>query len=99
MQFFRDEALLRRAGGLAIILGLLGWGARAWRDGMETSGRFDSDAHAVADLLVHALWGLAIACLLYLAVSLLLTPRAGAGAVRERDGEPGWRWFVDQGGR
>ena len=96
MRFFRDQALLKRAGGLAIILGILGWGARAWRDGMVASRGYDSDAHAAADLLVHTLWGLAIVCLLYIGTCLLLTPRPGAGSVREREGDPGWRWFVDR---
>ncbi len=38
MRYFRDEALLRRAVGAAILLGLLGMWARQWREDITSQG-------------------------------------------------------------
>ena len=76
MRFFRDHALLRRAIGAALVLGLLGLWARHWREDIISQGTYVTDTYNAANNLLHTFWTLAVVALIYVAVSLLLTPRS-----------------------
>ncbi|GAB3778143.1 hypothetical protein [Nocardioides ungokensis] len=76
MRFFRDDALLRRAIGAAVALGLFGLWAGHWREDITAQGTYATDTYNAANHLMHTLWALAIVAVVYVAVSLLLTPRA-----------------------
>ncbi len=70
MHLFRDDALLRRAIGAALVFGLLGRWAQYWRE-----DSYPGDHYAQANNLVHTFGTLAIVAVIYVAVCLLLTPR------------------------
>lgn len=78
MRYFRDDALLRRAIGAALVLGLLGLWARHWR---ENASAYDS--YDAANNLFHTFWFLAVVALIYVATSLLLTPRNATAEAAE----------------
>lgn len=75
MRFFRDDALLRRAIGAALVLGLFGLWARHWREDITSRGTYATDTYNAANDLMHIFWALAIVAVIYVAVSLLLAPR------------------------
>lgn len=79
MRLFRDDALLRRAVGASLVLGLLGWWARQWREDLTSGGSYASDTYDSANNLMHTCWALALVAVVYVAACLLLTPRTGTG--------------------
>lgn len=83
MRFFRDDALLRRATGAALVLGLLGMWARHWREDIVSRGTYATDTYDAANDLVHTFWALAIVAVIYVAACLLLTPRTRTTASKE----------------
>ena len=78
MHLFRDDALLRRAVGAALVFGLLGLWARHVRTGADAT-----DAYDVANNWMHTFWTLAIVAVIYVAACLLLTPRTRTTAAEE----------------
>lgn len=83
MRFFRDDALLRRAIGAALVLGLLGMWARHWREDVVSRGTYATDTYDAANHLVLTFWTLAIVAVAYVAASLLLTPRTSTPEAEE----------------
>jgi hypothetical protein len=83
VRFFRDDAFLRRAMGASLIFGLLGLCGRLWRDGIASRETYVQDTYDAANNLTHTLLGLAILSVIYVAVSLLLTPRARIPTVED----------------
>jgi hypothetical protein len=79
MRYFRDEALLRRALGAALLLALLGMWARQWREDATSQGTYVTGSYNAANDLMYAFWTLAVVAALYVAACLLLTPRNGGG--------------------
>ena len=75
MRYFRDETLMRRALGAAIVFGLLGLWARHWRDSLAARGTYATDTWDAADNWLHTCWAIAVVLTLYVAACLILTPR------------------------
>jgi hypothetical protein len=61
--------------GASLLFGLMGLGARQWREHVGSRGTYASDTYDVANNLMHTSWALAVVAAIYVAVSLLLTPR------------------------
>jgi hypothetical protein len=84
MRIFRDEAWFKRAVGIAVIAGLLAAWARHWRDDISSRGTYTTSTYDVANNWMDALAGVAIVAVVYVALCLLLTPRARNGTVESR---------------
>ncbi|MBB6626132.1 hypothetical protein H5V45_02250 [Nocardioides sp. KIGAM211] len=58
-----------------MIFGLLGLWTRSWREDLTSSGTYSDDSFHTANDLTHNFWAFAVIALLYVAISLLVTPR------------------------
>lgn len=75
MRFFRDESLLRRAVGAALLFGLIGLAGQRWAVRLDAAPTVNTDSYEAATGIQQVFWGLAVAAVVYVAVCLLLTPR------------------------
>jgi hypothetical protein len=78
MRFFQDDVLTRRVAGLALLLGLVWVLARGWRERIVEQSSYATVTYDSAQALTQTLGALALACALFVAVSLIATPRPGS---------------------
>lgn len=73
--------------GAAIALALSSVWARSWREDITSDGIYETDTYNAANNLMLLSWGLAIVAIIYVAICLLLTPRAATKPASSPAGE------------